>query len=671
MKKNGIFAMLLCVFLFGADSLISQTSDLGKFEIAKTFFKKGINHYNRMEYLSAAEFFRNAIEVYPEYYSARDYLFRSYDLSGFVDAAAKEVSIMQNMYPDDLMSISRADTISFRDSLEFEIPAAGALVHKETILSSKMKNFRFSKPVDIAIDNEKNIYITSFDLGKLVKLDANGKGVFSKTPGMNSKLYGVSCYGRMVAVTDFANDMVFVYDAAGEIKVSFGSIGSGEGFFRGPQGICFGEDGYIYVVDSGNNRVQKFDQDGKYILQFGKKGVYEGELTAPTGVLFYKNKIYVTDTGNKRVSVFDVFGNFIEHLFEDELKKPTALSVSADNMLVSDNSGLFIYNMISKESSRFEQWDGGNFARLSASAFDRDGFLYCLDYAREAVFVFSPEHKQYSNLNVDIVSVDTEQFPLIAFYVNIRDRDGRPIIALDPDNFKITEDNAPIRLVSVDYLKNRLPSVSTILCIDRSLSNRKNHNELPWFADFYLTKMYRNDSIKVVGFNSDSWGETEFDWSRRRTLEAIKKDEYGSGKNIGKTLYNSISELATKLDRRAVILLTDGQVENNSFSQYSPRTIIHYARSHFIPIHIISIGPPDRTLVDIAQRTGGSLFRPGEIDRMNEMYSTVKNLEEYRYVLVYSTLKRPFFKGWWSNVRVDVDYRGMKGMQWGGYFVSE
>ena len=245
MKKNGILAIPLCVFLFAADSLISKTSDLGKFETAKTFFKKGMGHYNRMEYLSAAEFFRNAIEVYPEYYSARDYLSRSYDLSGFIDAAVKELSIMQNMYPDDLTAASKADLISFRDSLEFDAPIAGALVHKETISSNEMKSFRFPKPADIAVDNEKNLYITSFDSGKLVKLDANGKGIFYRTPKISSKLYGVGCDGSAVAVTDFANDMVFVYDAAGKTKVSFGGTGSEEGLFRGPQGICFGEAGYI------------------------------------------------------------------------------------------------------------------------------------------------------------------------------------------------------------------------------------------------------------------------------------------------------------------------------------------------------------------------------------------------------------------------------------------
>jgi sugar lactone lactonase YvrE len=592
-------------------------------------------------------------------------------MSGCIDAAAKEISIIRGMYPDDLISAARAEAIAFRDSFENDAPLLKGLVHKETLLSANMKGFRFPTPVDIAVDNKKNIYITSFNSGKLVKINSNGNAEFYKTPKVDSKLYGIDWASGLVAVSDFKNDMIFVYGEDGGVKLSFGGSGSAEGLLRGPQGLCFGEKGFLYVVDTGNNRIQKFDASGKFVLQFGKKGSYEGELLSPTDIVFYGGKLYVSDTGNRRVSVFDSFGNFAGHILGNDLQKPACISVKDKSILVSDESGLLIYNVESGEKSRFENWEGGRFVRLVSAAFDRDGFLYCLDYAGESVSIFSPEHRQYSNLDVDIVSVDTEQFPAVAFYVNIRDRGGRPVVALDPGNFTITEDNAPIKSFSVDYLKKRLPSVSAILCVDRSLANRKNHNELPWFADFYLTKMYQNDSLKVVGFNSDYWEENKFDWSRRRTLQAIKKNEYGRGKNIGKTLYNSIAELAPRLDRRAVILLTDGSADENSFFQYSPRTIIHYAKSHFIPVYVISIGEPNEALTDIARGTGGEIYRPGEIDRLSGIYPAIKNAEEYRYVLVYSTVKRPVFRGWWSNVRIDVDYRGMKGMQWGGYFVSE
>lgn len=652
---------------------MSKTSDIVKFETAKNSFKKGINHFNRMEYLAAAEFFRNAIKIYPEYYSARDYLARSYNLAGFVDSAAKELSFLQSMYPEDVMIAARAETLAFRDSLALDSPVLSGLVYKEILTSKSMRNFSFANPVDIAVDNEKNIYITSFNSGRFVKIDSNGNGVFSRTPNLSGRLYGLDYKDGIVAVSDFKNDTVFLYNSSGVNLGTFGGSGSGDGLFHGPQGLCFGEGGYLYVVDAGNNRVQKFDSQGKFILKFGKKGTYAGELSAPSDIAFHNGLLYVTDTDNRRIAVFDVFGNFIANILDTEMKKPQGLSIAGNSMLISDETrGLLTYDLVTKETLWLESFENNNqFGRLLSSVFDRDGFLYCLDQKREAVIVFSPEQKQYSNLDVDIVSVDTQQFPVVAFYVNIRDRRGAPIVALDSANFKITEDNALIRNTSVDYLKSRVPSVSTVLCIDRSLENKKNHNELPWLADFYLTKMHRSDSIKVVGFNSDYWEQNTFDWSRRRTLQAVKQEEYGRGKNIGKVLYNSITDLVSKLNRRAVILLTDGSVEENSFAQYSPRTIIHYAKSHFIPIYIISVGPPDESLISIARETGGDVFRAGERDRMGKIYSSIKNSEEYRYVLVYSTLKRVQFKGWWSNVKIEVDYKGMKGLEWGGYFIAE
>ena len=673
MKKLQITILLLVSVFFAGDGLMSKTSDLAKFEKAKALFKSGIKHFNRMEYLAAAEFFRNSVQVYPEYYSARDYLARSYHLAGFVDSASKELSSLQSLYPDDVIVASRIETLAFRDSFSLDSPVLDGLIYKEILWSKGMRNYSFTKPVDIAIDKEKNMYITSFDSGKLLKLDSNGKGLFVKTPNLSGKLYGLDYKDGTIAVSDFKNDVIFFYNSNGKNIGSFGGSGNGDGLFHGPQGVCFGEGGYIYVVDAGNNRIQKFDSSGKFILKFGKKGTYAGEMSAPSDIAFSNGLLYISDTENKRIAIFDVFGNFVENILMGELKKPQGVSVMGQSLLVSDETrGLLVYNIITKEINWLESFDNDNrFSKLMSASFDRDGFLYCLDHAREAVLVFSPEHKQYSNLDVDIVSVDTQQFPVVAFYVNIRDRRGTPLVSLNPENFIITEDNARIRYASVDYLKSRVPSVSTILCVDRSLENKKNHNELSWFADFYLTKMHQSDSVKVVGFNNDYWEESKFDWSRRRTLQAIKKEEYGPGKNIGKTLYNALSELGSKLNRRAIIMLTDGTVKDNSFAQYSPRTIIHYAKSHFIPVYIISIGPPDETLVTIARETGGDVYRPGERDKMGKIYSSIKNSEEYRYVLVYSTLKGTQFKGWWSNVKIEVDYKGMKGLEWGGYFIAE
>ena len=57
------------------------SDDAIKFESAKNHFKKGIGYFNQMQYLAAVEFFRKAISEYPDYYTAREYLARSYKLA--------------------------------------------------------------------------------------------------------------------------------------------------------------------------------------------------------------------------------------------------------------------------------------------------------------------------------------------------------------------------------------------------------------------------------------------------------------------------------------------------------------------------------------------------------------------------------------------------------------
>ncbi|HPV43744.1 MAG TPA: VWA domain-containing protein, partial [Spirochaetota bacterium] len=149
----------------------------------------------------------------------------------------------------------------------------------------------------------------------------------------------------------------------------------------------------------------------------------------------------------------------------------------------------------------------------------------------------------------------------------------------------------------------------------------------------------------------------------------LKERDYADGKNIGKALYSAIGDLVPRLNRRGVVLVTDGSVDENSFRNYTPTNIIRFARSHYIPIYIISFKEPHELLRSIASETGGAVFRPRDVDGLRSIYSRIKNSEEYRYVLVYSTFKLRSFAGWWSDVKIEVSHKGQKGIEWGGYFV--
>ncbi len=650
----------------------SDSDDFVKFESARTFFKKGIAFYNKMQYLAAVEFFRKAINRYPEYAAARDYCARAYALAGYTDAAEKELVNLQKISPEDVSVAVKIEKLRLRAASR---PSAGInraeLILHETLDSDYLKRFGFRKPADIAIDSEKNIYITSFEDGKISVLSPNGKGVNVIRPGANSRIYGIDHRDGLTAASDFAGDEIYLFNEKMETIKKFGKGGSGNAEFHGPEGICFGEKGFLYVADSGNHRIQKFSTDGEYIFSFGKKGRYEGELESPTDAAYYMGNVYVSDTGNGRIVCFDKSGNHLKDLAIAQSKKPRGLSVHGDTLLISDEeSGLILYGLKDETVKVMNSWQNrGRFSGLISSVVDRDGYLYCLDHNMSRAYIFTPVGKKYSNLDLEVTSVDIEKFPVVAFYVNVRDKSGNPVYGLEKNNFRVTEDNAPITGHYVNYLRSMAPSVSVVMCVDRSKSMREYHNDIPWLADFVLKKMKKNDSVKVMNFHSTVWQASPFDWSRRRTRRALQKREYKEGRKIGTVLYNSINDLLPRLNRRSVLLITQGSVEADSFGQYTPDNIIQYARAHYIPVNIISFKEPHPLLERIAKETGGSVIRPAMLDNLGNIYNSVKKSEEYRYVLVYPTFKLPSFKGWWSDVKIDVDYRGQKGTEWGGYFV--
>ncbi|MCU0821285.1 MAG: hypothetical protein MUC95_02285 [Spirochaetes bacterium] len=642
-----------------------------KFEKAKELFIKGYLYFNEMKYLAAVEFFRNAVAEYPEYYTAREYLARSYRLAGFTEEALKEWEVLSNAVSNNVSITNKINTLKFRETRDVVIRDSMEFVFSAEYNPVDLGRYRFPGPVDIAVDKSKNLYVTSFSGGKLVKLDINGEGESIFNLGIDSKFYGIDCAGVRICLSDFKSDKIYLLDTDLNVKKSFGSPGNEDGMFHGPEGVSFDKSGNVYIVDSGNYRVQKFDDEGNFIFKFGKMGEYEGQFANPSGVLAYNEQVYITDPGNSRIACFDDSGNFIKNIVIDGMEKPRGIDIYNEYLIVSDEKkGLLFYGLNNESKTWFNSWDNKRaFSKLISATADTDGTLYCLDNKRESVLVFTPIQNRYNNLDIEITSADISGYPAVTFYLNIRNRGGKPVYGLKEENFKVVEDGANVTGFSVDYFKERRNSASFVLCVDRSVDTSGYHNELTWISDFVLKKMRKNDSIKVLNFNKDVWTGNNFDWSRRRTISALQKKSYEQGKCTGKALYNAISDLLLKYDRRGVLLVTDGGISSDSFKQYTIKNIIEYAKGHFIPIYIVTFKDGSKELERIARETGGGLYRASEVDSLRKIYDLVKYSDEYRYMLAYSTYRIPSVKGWWAEVKLEVKQKGQTGVEWGGYFV--
>ncbi len=680
MNKRGYkaraFAMALLFSLAsGAPaSAFPFSSDLARFEKAKGHFRQGIHFFNKKQYLGAVEFFRSAVSAYPDYHTAREFLARSYRYAGFADEALREWESLSEMNPDNVYLKNKIDTLRFRKVRGVLEADPLDMVMSAEVVSARLNRYRFPHPVDFTVDADKNLYITSFSLGRITKVDPNGNGIVAHTPSLTGKLFGIDYHNGLLAVTDFSRDLVYLLNTSFRMIKKFGGSGSGDGLFHGPEGVCFDDKGLLYVVDNGNARVQKFSSDGSFILQFGEPGDYDGRLDNPTGVAVLKDRVYVTDTGNARVASFDDSGNFTGNFTVEGLTRPRGITASGNHLLVSDEkAGLLHYDTETGTGRWFDTWNNGErkFSRLYSAMRDRDGSMYCLDYNHERVTMFTPPQARYTNLDLEITSVDTRNYPTVAVYLNVRGRDGRPVYGLTKQNFTITEDGARVKRAGVDYLKEREPSSSMVLCVDRSKSASSYHTEMPWVSEFVLQRMKKNDTLKVMNFNRDFWTGNDFDWSRRRALNAIGKKEYANTSDYGNVLYNALNDLVPKLNRRGIIMITDGAMTPESFTKYSPEYIVEYARSHYIPVFIVTFRDAPEELRKIAHETGGDIMRASEIVRVRTLYESIRNSEEYRYLVMYRSYKLPVFRGWWSDLKISVDYRGLKGVEWGGYFAPQ
>lgn len=670
--KKSLFISLgfvLCLYSMA----YSDQPDFVKYERAKQHFKSGLVFYNNMKYLSSVEYFRQAVTMYPQYHTAREYLARAYRLAGYTEMALVEWNYLYEVSKDPAIK-NKINSINYIASGKNrnELKNSTEYVLTKLVKNTQLRQDRFNHPTDVAVDNENNYYVTSFKTGNVVKISPSLKSLESVAFRGDSSIYGITYRNGIIAVTDFGMNRVYFLNKDLDIISYFGKTGYKKSEFNGPQGLCFDKNNNIYVVDSGNCRIQKFTSEGKFITMFGRKGKYDNQFNNPTDITCFENKLYITDTGNQRVCIFDLYGNYIKEIKNDLILEPRGINISANSLLISDiKSGLLKYNIEAEVFTKISdpEMKEFNFSRLICAVEDRYNNIIALDHNKETLTILTPVEQKYNNLDVNIVSVDTHLFPKVAIYINVNDVYGRPVYNLNKENFSVIEDSARLPNLYSGYFKKVSNDLTVIAAIDKSLELRNYTDEFSWALDFYLKKMNKNDRIRITGFNSDNWIINDFDWSRLRSLKASKESEYEAGRNIGKVLYNSVSELLKYNTKRGVLLFTSGKVSSDSFNIYSEDEVIDFARIHHIPIYIITIGNPDQILVSISQKTGGKAFNISKTSFSDNIYHDIKKKEEFRYLLLYSTYKTSEYKDWWSELKVEVNYQSRKGIEWGGYFV--
>jgi len=174
----------------------------------------------------------------------------------------------------------------------------------------------FNVPTDVAVDAQGNVYVTDWEpdqqTTRVQKFDSDGNFLTKwdslvKGPGRDV------APNVEIAVDDETNvyivdeilHRILKFDGDGKLLSTIGEPGTNDGQFNYPWGIAVDGGGNLYVADSESHRIQKFDSDGKFLFKWGTGGGGDGEFNWPTDVAVDRQgNVYVTDYNNNRIQRF-------------------------------------------------------------------------------------------------------------------------------------------------------------------------------------------------------------------------------------------------------------------------------------------------------------------------------------------------------------------------------
>lgn len=302
----------------------------------------------------------------------------------------------------------------------------------------------------------------------------------------------------------------------------------------------------------------------------------------------------------------------------------------------------------------------------------------------------------------DVVSVDTTE---VMFPVTVRDGSGRLISDLTRNDFRVFEDN---KLQPLSDLALRQVPVDVILMVDASSSVASNFDDFRRAARGFAARLEADDRISLIKF--DDRVELVLDWTKSRfQLErALNRIEPGMFTRFNDALLLASREqfsAAETKSRRAVIILSDG-IDNGGGSTTLEAALQALIRAQ-VTVYVVSnteisrankraqidslmagspqfnqlqidglreliraIDQSEKNLAQLAQATGGRLYKPLSFDALESTYAEVADELRHQYALYFTPVNKTR-DGSFRRVRVETTNPAYRPQTRVGYFAPK
>lgn len=154
------------------------------------------------------------------------------------------------------------------------------------------------KPVDMAVDGER-LYVADIDASEVKVLDRRSGALLDTLKGDETSATDFISMPLSLAinpkgeihVTNGGTGRVLHLDRDGHVLHAFGGMGRSWGAFARPRGIDVDDEGKLVVVDAGHGNGQLFTNEGQLLIFFGEPGHPGGSMTLPAAVVITRDNL--------------------------------------------------------------------------------------------------------------------------------------------------------------------------------------------------------------------------------------------------------------------------------------------------------------------------------------------------------------------------------------------
>lgn len=618
----------------------------------------------------------------------RYWLGRAYYYGGFEDAALQEWNWIQEQssqpseleswrdrVPGNAVLSSWVERVSLDRGLTPErlgddiVP--GRYVTMSDITGIQGELVLFQRPTMVRPRPDGYFYVVSFGTHSLLVMDPNGvrrQVIDGGLEGFDRPFDLLIRSDGSLLVTEFGADRIAVVSAAGNKIGTFGGRSTDEGGLLGPQFID-GDGEFVYVTDHGNRRVAKYTADGEFLFSFGRRQPGFSGLQDPTGIVVGR-RVVVADRGRASLVLFDASGNFLREISAPAIGSPEGLTPYGDGrVLVSDGNRIYV---VETESARvYELAEASQSRRFLGAARDANGNLLAADFTSDSVLVLAASEELYTGLNVEVDFVNADSHPSVFVAVTVSDRNGRPLLGLSEDNFRVTEDRFPTGPTELTYGGFRSGESAIAIVADRAPGMVDDRGAVRDAATAIVDALDANSLLWTVSAGDQPLVESEPGSGRLAVSNAAagSESQYGTGR-LDTGIRLAGSRLATELGNRSIVVLSDGRLDSRAFEQYGINETAQFLVNSQIELSVVYTARNARSeeLDFLAEVTGGQsvfLYRPQGIE---PLLDAIEARRSGRYVLTYQSVHDADFGRRYIPLEVEAYVLERSGRDEAGYF---